>query len=210
MNESKRFFVAAAALGGALAFGVNDALAGIKCWTNDEGIRECGNVVPPEFAQQGHKEINKQGITIKEMQPAKSPEEIAEERRRAEEREAAARTAVEQASKDRVLLDTFTTTDDIMLARDGKLQAIESRIMHTQKRVEKLHGELEKLRTEAAGMERSGKPVPEQLQVEIIETERHIQDNLGFIESRRQEQAELRAQFDADLARYRALKAEGR
>ena len=28
--------------------------AGIKCWTNNDGVRECGNAVPPEYAQQGH------------------------------------------------------------------------------------------------------------------------------------------------------------
>ena len=37
------------------------ARAAIKCWTNHEGIRECGTAVPPEFVQQGHQELSKQG-----------------------------------------------------------------------------------------------------------------------------------------------------
>ena len=35
--------------------------ARIKCWTNNEGVRECGNAVPPEYAQKGHKEVSKSG-----------------------------------------------------------------------------------------------------------------------------------------------------
>lgn len=26
------------------------ANAAIKCWTNNEGVRECGNRVPPEYS----------------------------------------------------------------------------------------------------------------------------------------------------------------
>ena len=30
------------------------AQARMKCWTNNEGVRECGNSIPPEFAQKEH------------------------------------------------------------------------------------------------------------------------------------------------------------
>ncbi len=30
----------------------------IKCWTNSDGVRECGNIVPQEYTQGGHDEID--------------------------------------------------------------------------------------------------------------------------------------------------------
>ena len=55
--------------------------ARIKCWTNNEGIKECGNKIPPEYAQQGHQEIGKGGIVREEVKRAKTKEELAEEKR---------------------------------------------------------------------------------------------------------------------------------
>ena len=49
--------------------------ARMKCWTNNEGIKECGDTVPPEFAQKGHQELGKGGIVREETERAKTPEE---------------------------------------------------------------------------------------------------------------------------------------
>ena len=52
-----------------------------KCWTNNEGVRECGNVVPPEYAQQKTRTINERGITTEVKERAKTKEELAEMKR---------------------------------------------------------------------------------------------------------------------------------
>ena len=52
------------------------AEATIKCWTNSEGVRECGNSIPPEYSQQGHTELNSQGVVIEENERAKTAEEL--------------------------------------------------------------------------------------------------------------------------------------
>ncbi len=48
--------------------------AAIKCWTNKDGIKECGNVVPPEYSQQETTQINKTGIVTGKTERAKTPE----------------------------------------------------------------------------------------------------------------------------------------
>ena len=185
--------------------------AGIKCWTNKEGVRECGNAVPPEYAQQGHEELNERGLTIKEQERAKTPEELAaeaaERERLALEQAERERLAREQAARDRVLLDTFTTEEDLLLARDGKLAALDARIQHTQQVVEKLRGNLAALQQEAARAELSGQPVTDKLHHDISRVKRQIGENRGFIEQRQHEKTELMAQFQADLDRYRELKS---
>ena len=76
------------------------AQAKFKCWTNNEGVKECGNAVPPEYAQQGHEVMNKHGVA-RESKKAKTLEELTQER---EAEKAAAAAAVDGtvAAEDRV------------------------------------------------------------------------------------------------------------
>ncbi len=188
------------------------ASAGIKCWTNNEGVRECGNAVPPEYAQQGHTELNKQGLVVKEQERAKTPEELeaeaAERERLAKEKAEADRIAREQAARDRVLLDTFTNEEELQLARDGKLQALDARIQHTRNVVKKLRENLDNLEEQAAKAELSGSAVPEKLRQDINKVKRQLNENLGFIAVREREKRDLTARFEADLRRYRELKSK--
>ena len=57
-----------------------NAGGGIKCWHNQDGVRECGNVVPPEYAQQGSETKDKFGVTIGATGRAKTLEELEAER----------------------------------------------------------------------------------------------------------------------------------
>lgn len=197
-----------------LALAPFPASAGFKCWTNKEGIRECGNAVPPEYAQQEHREISETGITINRTTRAKTDEELRKEREeqarlaalKAEEE----RKKREQAARDRVLLHTFTTEEDLLLARDGQLAAIDTRILHTEQVLEQLQKSLEELRAEAAKMERSGKAISPKLMRKIAKVQGQIENSHAFIAERRRHKAELAAQFEADLIRYRELKGTTR
>lgn len=180
--------------------------AGIKCWTNNEGIKECGNVVPPEYSQQGHEEVSEQGVTVKKTERAKTLEELEAEEEAQRQQAERERLAKEQAAKDRVLLDTFTTEEDLILTRDGKLNAIDSRIAHTKQVTVGLEKQREDLEVEAANQERAGTAVSDELIADIDSVQRQIQEQMAFIENRQQEKVLLGVQFDADLLRYRQLK----
>jgi hypothetical protein len=208
---SPRLRAAAVALLAAAALHVPAAHAArIKCWTNNQGVRECGNVVPPEYAQKGHEELNKQGMTVEKQARAKTREELEEEERQAAAAAAsqaeADRLARIQEARDRVLLDTFTTEEDLVLAHRGRLAAIDSRIKHTERLLGDLRNELEGFKLEAAQQERSGQAVSPEVSSNIARVEQQISQNHSFIESRHQEKVDLERQFQEDLARYRQLK----
>lgn len=182
--------------------------AKIKCWTNNEGVRECGNAVPPEYAQKGHKEVNKRGMTVSTQTRAKTPEEIEKERLEQEKLEREKALAAEQEKKDRVLLATFASEDDMKLAHEGKVLALDTRIKHTEQLIAKLKASLKALVNDAAEQERSGTKVSDETRKDIAQVKQQIAENLGFIEQREREKVELNAQFDAELARFRKLKAQ--
>ncbi len=210
-QDIKRRLAVAAACAVALSL-AGPAGAGIKCWKNADGVRECGNAVPPEYAQQGHKQVSKQGVTVGETTRAKTKEELEVERLAAveaeRERQEAERLARAQAAHDRVLLNTFTSEQDLLLARDGKLEAIDSRIKHQGQVITRLEETLVSMQGEAARLERSGKKVPQDLLDSITSLESRIEENRSLIQRRHAEKQEVAARFDADLMRYRELKSQ--
>jgi|GEM_PF-678871 len=204
----RAFGLALVTLGGLLLWlAPTPASADFKCWTNKEGVRECGNVVPPEYAQQGHEEISESGIKVTEVEGAKSEEELEAEHRRQEQEKLAEEARARQLTRDLVLLRTFTSEEELKLARDGKLAVIESRITLAENRSASLQANLEMLEEQAAQQERSGKGVQGKLAQDIEEVKRQLENNRAYVEARREDQDGLQAQFDADLTRFRALKS---
>lgn len=194
-----------------LGFITSNAGADIKCWTNREGVRECGDAVPPEYAQQGHEVKSKTGMTIKKQGRSRTREEIARERT---EKEIAARKQAEleaiarkQAAADKVLLDTFGSEDDMVLARDGQLTNIDSQIKLTEGHVAKLQKSLEQLISDAANFERRNQKLPETLPRNMVNLRSQIGAQRRFIEEKLAEQVVLRRKFELDLARFRELRS---
>ena len=191
---------------------LNRAEATIKCWTNKEGVRECGNAVPPEFAQQAHEEKSASGMTIKRTERSKTPEEIAaarvEQEALAKKQAEIAAIAHKQAAADKVLLATFSSEDDLVLARDGQMANVESQKKLAESRITKLQKSLDQLISKAADRERRGQRVPSEISKEIANLRGQITDQKKFIVAKDTDALKLKGKFEADLARFRELKAK--
>ena len=182
------------------------AQARMKCWTNNEGVRECGDKVPPEYAQKGHQELGKGGIVREEKERAKTPEELAEEKRLAKLEEEKLKQEEAQKNQDRILMETFSSVGDIERARDERVTALEATIKLTQARNEKIQLDLDKRIKTAADQERAGKAPSEALLKDIDSLKRQIKNNDSFIEEKRAEQEEIKKSHAVDIARYKELK----
>lgn len=180
--------------------------AKIKCWTNNEGIRECGTTIPPEFAQQSHQEINSQGRIVKEQERAKTEKEIDEEKRLAAIELENKKAEQEGIRKDKILLDIYAKVEDIEKARDDNIKVIKSRITLTMKRIEKTQADLDKRIQSAAAAERAGKEPNEALLKDIETLQKRIKNNGTFITERQEEIENVRASYNADIERFKELK----
>lgn len=183
--------------------------AEIKCWTNSEGVRECGNTVPPEYAQQGHKEISEHGIVVDEKERALTEEEIEARERQAAIEAEKERAREAQRQKDKILLQTFSSEEDIVTARDDKISAMEAQIKLAESRIDKLQADLDKRSAQAAAAERAGKEPAAELLEDIESLRRQIETNKAFIADTRAEQERIRAEAQADLERFRELRQGG-
>jgi hypothetical protein len=182
------------------------AQARLKCWTNSEGVKECGNAVPPEYAQQGHQELSKGGMVKKETERAKTDEELAEAKRLEKIQAEKDKLAAEQKKKDAILLQTFSSVEDIERARDERVTQLEAAIKLTQQRSEKIQEDLDKRIKNAANAERAGKTPSEALLKDIDSLKRQIKNNDKFIEGKRAEQEVIKEDHAKDIAHFKELK----
>ncbi len=197
-----------------LALSTSPTFAGIKCWHNKDGVRECGNTVPPEYAQAEHEVKNEHGMTIKKSSRARSLDEIHREReaKQLAERQKAEQEALakKQAAADKVLLDTFSSEDDLVLARDGQLANIDSQIKVTESHIAKVQKSLDDLISKAAESERRNQKIPKKLTKDIDNLRTQIDDHRKFIEAKDLEKVELNKKFGADIDRFRQLRSAQR
>ena len=180
----------------------------IKCWTNKDGIRECGQTVPPEYSQKSPVELNDQGMLIKKEARAKTEQELEEEARQEQAEKEAKLKKQEQARKDRILLDTFSTVDDIKMVRDEQLAALESNIKVTQKRNEKIQNDLKGRIKVAAATERAGKEPSKNLLEDINTLKDQIKSNNKFIEEKRKQMEQTKQEYSQKIARFKQLKGK--
>ncbi|MBK1633282.1 hypothetical protein CKO31_21505 [Thiohalocapsa halophila] len=175
-------------------------------WVDDQGNVHYSDVMPPTEVEKGHTQLSPQGMPVRSVPPAKTPEQIRRERELARLRAQQQRMLEQQRADDRVLLNTFHSVDDLIMTRDGNLSDIDTLIQVKKGNIRRQQDWLTKLRAEAADLERKGEPVPDELKERIAGTEHAIEDALAAIVEREQQKQEVRRKFDRDLKRLRQLK----
>jgi hypothetical protein len=181
------------------------AAAGMYKWTDDEGRVHYGDRVPPEYSKRERKAINYQGRTVKVYEAAKTPEEKADAKRLEELEARKKKLAKKRAIHDRSLLATYTSKEDMLMARDGKVLAVESLIQLTHSRISSMQKRLLDLTEEAAKYERSGKELPLSLQRQITNLQDQITHNKNFAKDKELEMEGIKRQFESNIRRFTEL-----
>ena len=184
------------------------AQARIKCWKNSDGVRECGKTILPEYSQQGQEEISSQGVTVEKTERAQTEEERLEEERLAAIQAEEDATKAKEDAQDKILLDTYSNTDDIQMTSDGKIAALDSTIKLANKRNEKIQVNLDNDTATAAAAELAGKQPAEDLLKDIDSLERQIKNNDKFIAEKRMEQEDIKKEYAAKIERFNQLKGK--
>ena len=174
-------------------------------WVDENGKIHYSDRVPPHYSKHERREYDERGRTVKVYERAKTPEEKAEAARLAAIEEEKRRQAEQDAVHDRSLLATYSSEEDMLLARDGKLASVDALIQLTNSRIESTESRLRGYAAEAAEFERSGKRVPAALQEQIRTARELIAENKEFVKQKVNEREGIATRFDNDIARYREL-----
>ena len=152
-------------------------------------------------------------MVVSTTDDARSDEEVAAEaeaRLKAEQEAAeAARIKAIQDQKDQVLLLTFSTEEEITLAREKRIGDIDSVISLINKSIDSTREKLDELERNADQIYLSqGKEVPGGLAQKIEQFTRKIENRTRQLELKQAEKAKINQQFEIDLARFRHLKSQ--
>jgi len=174
-------------------------------WVDENGNIQYSDKIPPSAVKKPHEQLDKRGLVVKKNERAKTPEEIAEEQRVRKLQQETQRRLEKQRAKDRVLLSTYRSEDDIILARDGKLATYDAQIRITYNNIARLKDRLSYQKKRAADLERQGKNIPRQLQVSIENTRKEINQSYASILRQENGKKKIRTNYAADLKRFREL-----
>jgi hypothetical protein len=196
--------MAAAALAGSIVLASPAARAALYKWVDDKGVVHYTDQVPPEAVNKGNVELNKQGIPIKKVAPAITPEQRQAHEAEVERQKEAAKQEEETARRDRALLDTYTTESDIDLAKTRSLQTLQAAAQSAQAYSAQL------TKRKAALLERqasfAGKKVPPDITRDIATVDAELARQSEFIAQKNRQLVEVAAKYDADKARWQAIK----
>jgi hypothetical protein len=172
-------------------------------WVNEKGEVQYGDSVPAEYAQSERAILNSQGVEIGRVGSRKNAQQAAEQAQRDREAE-------RKRQHDQFLLTTYTSTRDIERLRDERLDQIDGQIRAAQAYIESLDGRLSTLQERALrfkpySRKSEARHMPDDLVEDLVRTANETRDQRRSLDTRRKDQLDVRAQFDADIARYREL-----
>ena len=193
--------VLAATLAAMLAATPVAAQKKIQCWTDKNGVRMCGDRVPPEYSGE-KRDVMKQGRVVDTIDASKTADEReAEKRRKAEEL-----AKQKQAEYDRALLEMYRSQDDITTTRDERISLIDSRVQALEKNASDTDKGLAGLRARAEAAAAKNEPVDADLAKRIRQFEKAQAENTKALERNRKEREAMQAKYERDFMRYAELR----
>ncbi|MEJ2455525.1 MAG: DUF4124 domain-containing protein [Candidatus Thiodiazotropha sp.] len=175
-------------------------------WVDEEGHTHYSDKLPPTEVKRARSQLDEHGVTVDRVDAAKTPEQLrqeAEEQRLRREQE---RLAEKQRQEDRVLLRTFRSEDDIVMARDGQIQAVDTYIRVTESNIKRLKHTLTEMQKNAAELELSGQAISPRYRKDIEDKRQALKDSYQSIVQHEEEKNRIRQSFAKDLNRFRELK----
>ena len=173
-------------------------------WVDEQGVTHYGDHIPPEYASQEQHIMNSQGVEISRLDAQKSADQMAaEEQKRIE--------AQQSQNRDRNLLNTYASVQEIERLRDQRVTLLSDQIKVTSQFLEVLNGRLNKLRTASMHFkpynnDAAAPPMPDQVAEDLVRVGNDIRTQQQNLHEKRSEEATMRKQFDSDILRFKELK----
>ena len=174
-------------------------------WRDAEGNLHYSDTLPSDAGKRGYDIVNAQGIVVRRVEPAKTPEELAIAKAAAAKEQASRHEAEARVRKDQQLLAAYPTEQELLQAHEQQLQLLQQNIQSAEAGLQNQERSLAEQLGHAADIERDGKPIPQRVADQISVVRRQIEAQHGVIERQHAEFAEAKRDFAAELELYRSL-----
>ena len=146
-------------------------------------------------------ELNRQGVVMKKKEAAKSGQPSRSEPA------TSAQNSGQKERRDRALLATYTTEEEIDAARDRGLAIPAQGIKAIESKLEKRNRQSTELKKQADALATQKKPLPAHLLEEVSVTQKEVSGLEAELAQRKVQSDSIRARFEADKQRFRELKS---
>ena len=176
-------------------------------WVDAKGVTHFGNSQPGAATGLGSQTLNAQGIPTNTQVSQQTAATAALEAKRLEELK---RNLAKQAAADQRLIDSYASEKDLERNYQHNVELLDQQISSTKGDIENRQKGLNKLVATAAESERAGKPVAEQIKMMIVNERAQIETQKAYIATRQTARVTAKAQFDANLKKYREVIARSK
>src|SRR5271170_3160837 len=173
-------------------------------WVDEQGVTHYGDHIPPEYAAQEQHVINSQGVEINRLEAQKTPEQLAAEEQKKLEAE-------QSQNRDRNLLNTYASVQEIERLRDQRVTLLSDQIKVTSQFLEVLNGKMKKLRVSSMrykpySTDPKALPMPDQIAEDLVRVGNDIHTQEHNLTQKRGEESTMSKQFESDISRFKELK----
>lgn len=194
-----------------------DAAAAQKNSTSREAYFRCkdrngqthyADSVPPECSGLDTEVLNENGMVLRVIEG--EPTRLKRLQREAEEAKIR-KEKDERALRDRTLIETYLTVEDIERLRDQRLEQLDAQYRVTEQNIANLQERQTRLQGQVARFKPysdkpNAPPLPDHLAAEMVNTVNGLRVYRESLTANRKEQTQLTEQFDSDIKRFKELK----
>ncbi len=199
MIDSKLLMSAAALL----AVVSLSAEAKLYKWVDNNGVTHYGETIPPEFSTKDAVRLEKGRI---EKREEKRDGKLITKSEVETKDPVADKARIEAKRRDNALVNTYSSEQEIDLARNRNLQQVEARTGSYTTMLTSAKESLTSLQQEADKRTKQGLKVFKSLEEDIVEANARIVKLQGDLENSLKETEAVKARYEADKVRYRELK----
>jgi len=167
-----------------------------KVYYSDKLAPECNHV----------EEMNRQGRVVKKHDTANP----GQAKKPAVEDSAGPKDTTEKQRRDRALTATYTSEQEIDVARDRSLVIPMQAVKTSENRLAKVNQQLFDLKTQANQLAGQQKAIPPQLLEEIEVKQKEVSAVEAELQQKKSYAESVREKYEADKLRYRELKTAGK
>jgi hypothetical protein len=169
-----------------------------------DGVTHYGDRVPPEYASQEQHILNSRGYEINHLDAQKTPEQMAADDRKKLDAE-------QRQLRDKNLLNTFASVQEIERLRDQRIQLVADQIKVTNQFLETLNGKMKKMRTDSLryrpySSDPKAPAMPDQIVEDLVRLTTDMRTQEQNLQQKRSEEASMSIQFESDIDRFKELK----
>lgn len=175
-------------------------------WTDDRGVVHYSDQMPPESVSKGATVLDKQGRSVRKIEPAPTAEQRRASEAEAERQREQAKTDAERARRDRALTQSFSSEAEIDVARARAISTVDAQLKTLQAYIADMGRRKQELEKRKAAL--GAKPLPAALDNEINSVTEELARQTALFAQKKETLVAVGKRYDADKQRWQEIKAE--